>query len=148
MTVLEEIGSSSLLSDIKALTRDDLARAVEYVEGLYKGTHARVEGTGSVYTNGTGADLDVLVLSLDPAPLLTNGFIPCCADGYGGDFRAYRNGDVNVILVGNIEFFMKWEIAAKVCRYLGTCNKEERVLIHTMCKYNLTHEEAWKQLND
>lgn len=148
MSVPEETGLSSMLPDIPALTQDDLARAVEYVEGLYKGTLALVEGTGSVYTNGTGADLDVLVLSLDPTPLLNNGFIPCCADGYGGDFRAYRNGDVNVILVSDMEFFVKWEIAAKVCRYLGTCNKEQRALIHTMCKYNLTHEEAWKQLND
>jgi len=147
MSVPEETGLSSL-PEVLALTQADLARAVEYVEGLYKGTLALVEGTGSVYTNGTGADLDVLVLSLNPAPLLTNGFTPCCADGYGGDFRAYRNGDINVILVGDMEFFIKWEIAAKVCRYLGTCDKTQRALIHTMCKYNLTHEEAWKQLND
>ena len=146
MTVQEETGLSSLLCDIPALTQDDLASAVEYVSGLYKGT--LVEGTGSVYTNGTGADLDVLVLSLDPTPLLKNGFIPCCADGYGGDFRAYRNGDINVILVGDPDFLRRWQIAAKVCRYLGTFNKEQRALIHTMCKYNLTHEEAWKQLND
>lgn len=148
MNVIQESGSSNLLYDIPALTQDDLANAVGYVNYLYKGTSALVEGTGSVYTNGTGADLDVLVLSLDPAPLLANGFIPCCEDGYGSDFRAYRNGDINVILVGDMEFFIKWEIAAKVCRYLGTCDKVQRALIHTMCKYNLTHEEAWKQLND
>lgn len=80
---------------------------------------------GSTAWLGAGADIDVVVL----CGTLQHAIGAPCADGNYADaaFRAYRHGDVNVIVVTDPVIYGGWEHATKLM--VGTCptDKAKRV---------------------
>lgn len=80
---------------------------------------------GSTVWLGAGADIDVVVL----CDTLQHALGAPCADGKYADaaFRAYRHGDVNVIVVTDPVVYGGWEHATKLM--VGTCptDKAKRV---------------------
>ena len=80
---------------------------------------------GSTVWLGSGADIDVVVLC-DTLHLLQG--LPC-VDGIYADaaFRAYRHGDVNVIVVEDPVIYGGWEHATKIMMDTCPTDKAERV---------------------
>lgn len=107
---------------------------------------------GSTYTDGAGADRDILVLlrehEFKDVDLMTavRGLqrlgweVHPTADEYGlatqggYDFASLRSEDVNLLLVDNRAVFDRWVYAAEVCRivaaHTGGTTRELRVALH------------------
>lgn len=72
---------------------------------------------GSTVWLGAGADIDVVVLCDTLQHALG---VPCTEGDYAdADFRAYRHGVVNVIVVADPVIYGGWEHATKLM--VGTC---------------------------
>ena len=104
--------------------------------------------TGSVYTNGSGNDCDVLVHGdrADLYKLLQLGYTKCAdteyGDAYSSDWVAVRLGDVNVILCYCPELYKRWQSAGEVCAWLGNTTKWQRIVLHEMIKNCVDKETA------
>jgi len=97
--------------------------------------------TGSAVVTGEGNDIDIVILQpleID-ADLVEHlepyGWVLCGAESYEsyGMFAAFRQGDVNIVVVKDAEYFRKWETALEVCKYLhlvGLSDKAWRVTMH------------------
>jgi hypothetical protein len=97
--------------------------------------------TGSTYTNGSGADVDIVRFTEDPvqerAALLAAGFEMCGEEDYTSPigtpdaFFAVRKGLLNIIVVWEYLTYLRWvgftEIAAKI----GCLDKVERIALAT-----------------
>lgn len=128
------------------VTNVDMPRALQEVQSIL-GIYRDIRPTGSVYTNGEGADLDVLVhgTHADCCALFRAGFNQCANTEYGdassAQWTALRRGDVNVLLCYCPELFNRWAAAAEVCRWVGSTTKAQRVVIHEIVK-NLASVEV------
>lgn len=97
--------------------------------------------TGSTYTNGYGADVDIVRFTEDPTAereaLLAAGFTLCGEEDYSSSvgtpdaFFAVRKGLLNIIVVWDYLSYIRWvgftEIAAKI----GCLDKVERIALAT-----------------
>lgn len=109
-----------------------------------------IRPTGSTYMLGEGQDCDVLVAVLNLAVASRRateaGFELCANTQYGDDcnasWRAFRLGNVNLIVVADPELFKRWLAAAEVCRILQVKDKRWRAALHEIIKNNRTAEEA------
>ena len=97
--------------------------------------------TGSAVVTGEGNDIDIVILQprdIDAdlvAHLEQYGWVLCGEASYEshGMFAAFRQGDVNIIVIDDAEYFRKWETALEVCKYLhlvGLSDKAWRVTMH------------------
>ncbi len=104
--------------------------------------------TGSVYTNGLGKDCDVLVSGTyrDKSALIAAGFKVCAATEYGDEsssaWVALRKGNINVLLCFSYDLYMRWVVAAEVCKWLRVTTKQQRVVIHEIVKNQVSMESA------
>lgn len=102
--------------------------------------------TGSVYTNGSGNDCDVLVCGekADLYKLLQLGYTKCAATDYAhsSDWTAVRLGNVNVILCYCYELYKRWQSAGEVCAWIGNTTKWQRIVLHEMIKNCVDKETA------
>lgn len=127
---------------------EDMRKAIAEVEAVL-GVFIELRPTGSVYTNGMGNDCDVLVLGSlrDRYTLVSAGYEVCGATAYGdassSDWVALRRGNVNVLLCYSAELYSRWAAAAEVCKWLGGCTKQQRVLVHELVKNHCSLEEAY-----
>lgn len=143
MSVTLETGS---LQSSNECTQVDMARSLALVSDILP--FNKCAPTGSVYTNGVGADCDVLVLGSkrDLYTLFSYGFRKCAATEYdaatSSDWTALRYGDTNVILVYCPELFKRWKSAGEVCRWLASTTKVQRVVLHEMIKNCVSMEVA------
>lgn len=89
--------------------------------------------TGSEYTNGAGEDVDLVVFTEDPEAqrgvYLAIGFVECGADyGLEGDnFKAFRQGRLNIIMVWDYQQYIRWVAFSEVARRLGSLDKCHRI---------------------
>ena len=83
---------------------------------------------GSTVWLGAGADIDVVVLC-DTLQLAIGE--PCADVDYADvAFRAYRHGDVNVIVVTDPVIYGGWEHAAKIMVCSCPTDKDKRVAMY------------------
>lgn len=97
---------------------------------------------GSTAINGSGNDVDVIVLQDNPLIwgdffyMKLYGWELCGDDAYKecSGFMALRKGAINLILVENAEYYRGWEKARDVCIWLrekhGISDKEARIAVH------------------
>lgn len=91
--------------------------------------------TGSTYTNGAGADVDIVRFTEDPtaerAALLADGFTLCGGEeSYsldGDTFFAVRRGLLNIIVVWDYLLYLRWVAFSEVAAKIGTLEKVERI---------------------
>lgn len=95
--------------------------------------------TGSVVFNGEGNDIDIVILSeytSNPHLLLPVEYSLCGVESYEsiGQFVALRNGDYNLIICNDREYYRKWVTACNLCVALGelygTVPKATRIAVH------------------
>lgn len=93
--------------------------------------------TGSTYTNGLGADVDIVRFTEDPvaerAALLADGFSLCNGDeSYNLDndtFFAVRRDLLNIIVVWDYMLYLRWVAFSEVAAKIGTLDKVERIAL-------------------
>lgn len=93
--------------------------------------------TGSTYTNGSGADVDIVRFTEDPqatrADLLAAGFTLCNGDeSYsldGDTFFAVRKDLLNIIVVWDYLLYLRWVAFSEVAARIGTLDKVERIAL-------------------
>lgn len=93
--------------------------------------------TGSTYTNGCGADVDIVRFTEDPvaerAALLADGFALCNGDeSYSLDddtFFAVRRDLLNIIVVWDYMLYLRWVAFSEVAAKIGTLDKVERIAL-------------------
>lgn len=98
-----------------------------------------VELIGSCAIQGSSPnDMDFMVLSESHADtiagyLLSTGWTEQEGniDDYGqGEFRSFRLGDYNCLLVWDTPTYSNWLASVQVCKYVGTTTRAQRVAIH------------------
>lgn len=89
--------------------------------------------TGSTYTNGHGADVDIVRFTEDPegekARLLADGF-EFCGNDYGMDdstFFSVRKGLLNYIVVWDYLTYIHWVAFSELAKTFGDMDKCHRV---------------------
>lgn len=93
--------------------------------------------TGSTYTNGSGADVDIVRFTEDPqvtrADLLADGFTLCNGDeSYsldGDTFFAVRKDLLNIIVVWDYLLYLRWVAFSEVAAKIGALDKVERIAL-------------------
>jgi len=93
--------------------------------------------TGSTYTNGSGADVDIVRFTEDQqatrAELLAHGFTLCNGDeSYsldGDTFFAVRRDLLNIIVVWDYMLYLRWVAFSEVAAKIGTLDKVERIAL-------------------
>lgn len=93
--------------------------------------------TGSTYTNGSGADVDIVRFTENPtatrADLLADGFTLCNGDeSYsldGDTFFAVRKDLLNIIVVWDYLLYLRWVAFSEVAASIGTFDKVERITL-------------------
>lgn len=93
--------------------------------------------TGSTYTNGAGADVDIVRFTEDPqetrAELLAAGFSLCNGDeSYsldGDTFFAVRKDLLNIIVVWDYLLYLRWVAFSEVAAKIGSLDKVERIAL-------------------
>lgn len=93
--------------------------------------------TGSTYTNGSGADVDIVRFTEDPvaerAAMIENGFDLCgVGESYsldGDTFFAVRKGMLNIIVVWDYMLYLRWVAFSEVAAKIGTLDKVERIAL-------------------
>lgn len=69
-------------------------------------------------------------------------------DEYGdGDFRSFRKGPVNILLVWEARVCVGWMASVEMCRYVGATTREQRVAIHRIIMDGCPADEVtpWAQ---
>jgi len=98
-----------------------------------------VELVGSCAIQGSSPnDADFLVFAQDfsvgvAGHLLSTGWTEQegNTDEYGeGEFRSFRLGDYNCLLVWDSKTFSNWMASVQVCKFVGTKTRDQRVAIH------------------
>ena len=97
--------------------------------------------TGSTYTNGSGADVDIVRFTEDPvaerAALLADGFAICGEEDYSSPigtpdaFFAVRKGLLNIIVVWEYLTYLRWVGFTEVAAKIGCLDKVERIALAT-----------------
>lgn len=97
-----------------------------------------VELVGSCAIQGGGEDIDVMVFALDfphviADNLLSNGWVEQEGniDEYGqGEFRSFRSGDINCLLVWDKKTYSGWLASVEMCKHINTKTRAQRKAVH------------------
>lgn len=98
-----------------------------------------VELVGSCAIQGAGKDMDVMVkIHIDFVDRLVkflteDGWDEQAGNGeaYGtGEFRSFRNGDVNLLVVWDFKVYLGWLTSVEICKHINTKTRDQRVAIH------------------
>ena len=131
------------------LDYNEIAQVIADVR-RYMPVHASLL-TGSVVFNGEGNDIDILILSeytSNPHLLLPIEYSLCGAESYEsiGQFVALRNGDYNLIICNDREYYLKWVVARDLCvaigELYGNVPKAVRVAVHRVVVDGYDAEDA------
>lgn len=98
------------------------------------------------------ADVDLLVLiegevtswRRSDGDVLCSGeyaFLPEASGGHM-QWKALRNGDVNLIVTNDLLFYARYLNADEVCRALELPHKYQRVIVHRVLRDGMTWQEA------
>lgn len=84
-----------------------------------------------------GTDLDILCFGDEAFEdvAVEYGFEPHPAYGDNRRFISYRNGDYNLIVTSDEEFYEKFLVATSVCARLNLLKKEDRVMVFRAVLY-------------
>ena len=108
---------------------------------------------GSTYTLGQGRDIDfaVLVNTDAPSTLITSPqpewllgtWVREGAGHYeGGKFVSYRQGDINIIVMDDLDVYTRFKTAMEVCKVLKLKTRKERVLVCRVVRDFMDAEQA------
>lgn len=100
------------------------------------GTIREYQMIGSTYTLGQGRDIDFAVLVDDQSYFhkqpewLVGDWEREGADHYEGNiFVSYRQGDINIIVMEDLDVYTRFMTAMEVCKVLKLQTRRERVLV-------------------
>lgn len=100
-----------------------------------------VELVGSCAIQGQSPnDMDIMVFAEIPGAvdvivnhLMVTGWTEQegNAEEYGtGEFRSFRLGDYNLLLVWAASVYASWLASVEICKYIKTTTREQRVAVH------------------
>ncbi len=115
-----------------------------------------VELVGSIAIHGQGNDIDVMVyVSVDAVIRLVEWLTQC--DGwieqtgneeeYGpGDFRSFRDGDINLLMVWQDKTALSWLASVEMCKWLRVETRDQRVAVHQIIMDGVSCDDVpeWK----
>lgn len=99
-----------------------------------------VELVGSCAIQGAGKDIDIMV-KIHPSfvdrlvefLVIKDKWKEQTGDDqeYGtGEFRSFRNGDINLLLVWDFKVYLGWLTSVEICKHINTKTRDQRVAIH------------------
>lgn len=93
-------------------------------------------------------DYDILVLVGENFAIAPD-WQPCMSDAYetpDHNFRAYRKGMLNFIVLTDEELYKRYLLAAAVCAAVKVQDKKDRIVVHRMIRDGKTEAQAREDL--
>lgn len=89
-------------------------------------------------------DYDILILAGENFAIAPD-WEPCMSDAYetpDHNFRAYRKGLLNFIVLTDPDLYTRYSLASAVCAAVKVADKKDRIVVHRMIRDGKTEAEA------
>lgn len=138
---MSDKGAFGMTSLTKKAIDDALAEMSLHLHNPFENNVLRMEYVGSRVTcvpAPMDTDEDVLILTDDTTKFVES----CCKAGFketgsyaGPAFYSLRQGEVNLIITENEEFYDKFMLATHVCKSLNVLDKQHRIIVFQAILY-------------